>query len=62
MRISSLVFALYDLHTDRSETKNLAADMPEKIRDLAARWSRQTEECSALARKDAPPAKNTDGK
>ena len=53
---------LYDLSTDRSETKNLAADMPGKVRELAARWSRQTEECTALASKDAPPAKNTDGK
>lgn len=47
---------LYDLGTDRSETKNLAAEMPEKVRALAAQWARETEAQSALARKDAPPA------
>ncbi len=47
---------LYDLATDRSETKNLASEKPEKIRELAAIWSRQTAEYNALAKKDAPPA------
>ena len=46
---------LYDLSTDRSETKNLAAEMPEKVRDLAAQWSLQTEENNALAKRDALP-------
>jgi arylsulfatase len=47
---------LYDLRTDRSETKNLAAEMPGKVRELTVQWIRQTEEQSALAREDAPPA------
>ena len=41
---------LYDLSTDRSETKNLAAEMPDKVREMAARWNRETEEYNALAR------------
>ena len=44
---------LYDLSTDRSETKNLAAEEPEKVREIAAEWSRQTAEYNALAAKDA---------
>ena len=47
---------LYDLSADRSETQNLASEKPEKVRELAAIWSRQTAEYSALAKKDAPPA------
>ena len=46
---------LYDLSTDRSETKNLAAEKPEKVRELAAEWTRQTEEYSAQAKKDITP-------
>lgn len=46
---------IYNLKTDRAESKNLAAEMPEKVRELAALWTRQTEEYSALAKKDAPP-------
>ena len=49
---------LYDLRTDRAESTNLADQMPEKVRELAAEWTRQMEEYSALARKDAPPATN----
>ena len=47
---------LYDIHADRSESKNLASEMPEKVRELAAEWSRQTSHYSALAKKDAPTA------
>ena len=46
---------LYDLSSDRSETKNLAAANPDKVKELAARWARQLEEYSAQALKDAPP-------
>ena len=42
---------LYDLSKDRSESRNLARKHPEKLQELAARWTRQTEEYSALARK-----------
>ncbi len=44
---------LYDLSTDRSEGKNLAAEKPEKVRELAAAWAKQFEEYAALAAKDA---------
>lgn len=30
--------------------------MPEKVRELAAQWTRQTDEYAALAKKDAPLA------
>jgi arylsulfatase A-like enzyme len=46
---------LYDLSRDRSESKNLAASMPEKVRELSEKWNRQTEEYNALARQDLPP-------
>ncbi|HEV7868013.1 MAG TPA: arylsulfatase [Chthoniobacteraceae bacterium] len=45
---------LYDLRSDRSETKNLASEQPEKLRELAALWTRETEEYFALAASDAP--------
>jgi arylsulfatase A-like enzyme len=45
---------LYDLGTDRSESRNLAKEHPEKVRELAALWSRQFEEYAELARKDLP--------
>lgn len=45
---------LYDMSTDRSETNNLATEKPDKVRELAAEWTRQTEQYSSLARKDAP--------
>jgi arylsulfatase A-like enzyme len=44
---------LYDLGTDRSETKNLAADKPDKLRELVDRWTKETEAHAALAKKDA---------
>ena len=47
---------LYDLSADRSETKNLAAGQPEKVRELAAQWARQTAQYDALAKQGAPPA------
>ena len=46
---------LYDLTSDRSESKNLAKDMPEKVRELSAIWAKQLEEYTALAAKDVPP-------
>ncbi|MGE3806496.1 MAG: arylsulfatase [Gemmataceae bacterium] len=45
---------LYDLRTDRSESKNLAKDMPEKVRELAAIWTRELEQYAELAAKDLP--------
>ncbi|MSR55423.1 MAG: hypothetical protein EXS09_19380 [Gemmataceae bacterium] len=46
---------LYDLSTDRAESKNLAAEKPEKVRELAGMWTKQLEEYTALALKDATP-------
>ncbi len=43
---------LYDMSSDRSESKNLASGKPDKVRELAAIWAKQLEECRALAAKD----------
>ncbi|MDB6171334.1 MAG: atsA 29 [Chthoniobacteraceae bacterium] len=40
---------LYDLSSDRSETKNLAAENPAKVRELAALWTQQTAQYNAEA-------------
>lgn len=42
---------LYDLGSDRSETTNLATVRPEKVLELAEKWTRLTEAHAALARK-----------
>ena len=41
---------LYDLEIDRAESRNLAAEKPEKVRELAERWKQQAEDYFALAR------------
>ncbi len=46
---------LYDFSSDRSETKDLAKDKPEKVRELAALWSKRFDEYTAQAKKDLPP-------
>src|SRR5262249_8139356 len=43
---------LYDLSSDRSETRNLAAEKPDKVRELAAFWEKQLADYAALASKD----------
>jgi arylsulfatase len=50
---------LYDLKTDRSETTNLAAKNPDKVKELSAVWEQRADEFRALALKDmsAAPAK-----
>jgi arylsulfatase len=45
---------LYDFASDRSETRNLAGEHPDKVRELAAIWTRQFEEYRALAARDLP--------
>jgi arylsulfatase len=45
---------LYDLRSDRSETKDLAAALPDKAKDLAQAWTRRMEEFRALAQQDLP--------
>ncbi len=47
---------LYDLSADRSESRNLAAEKPEKVRELADAWARQTDACSVLAKSDGKSA------
>jgi arylsulfatase A-like enzyme len=42
---------LYDLSTDRTETKNLAALKPDKVRELAALWEKISAEVKAAAQK-----------
>lgn len=44
---------LYDMKTDRSEMKNLAKDHPEKLREMAAVWEKQTAAYAAHAKQDA---------
>ena len=46
---------LYDLSVDRSETRNLAADRPDKVRELASVWAKQFEEFAGHAAADPPP-------
>ena len=46
---------LYDLSNDRAESTNLAGAKPEKVRELTALWTRQSEAHAALARSDPPP-------
>ena len=46
---------LYDLARDRGETHNLAPEMPERVRELAALWERMAEEIRALANRDPLP-------
>ena len=43
---------LYDLATDRTETRNLAKQNPEKFRELERRWEQRWEEISELAHSD----------
>src|SRR5262245_32772656 len=50
---------LYDRNSDRSETRNLARERPEKVRELAAAWTKQFEEYAALAAEDLPRESKT---
>ena len=44
---------LYDLATDRAENHNLAADHPEKVRELEQLWSDMAKQFEADAKQDA---------
>ena len=46
---------LYDMHADRSEDHDQAQDHPEKVKELAAIWTKQHDEYAALALKDRTP-------
>jgi arylsulfatase A-like enzyme len=52
---------LFDLRSDRSETKNLAAEYPEKVKELAEAWTGHMQEFRALAQQDLPPRAGGDG-
>ncbi len=43
---------LYDLATDRTETRNRAVEHPAKVSELAGRWQKHRDEFVALARAD----------
>lgn len=43
-------WALYDLRTDRAEQHDLSAKMPDKAKELADLWQKQTDEHVALAK------------
>jgi arylsulfatase len=45
---------LYDLRTDRSESNNLAGSMPEKVKELEAKWTQRAEEFRLQAGRDLP--------
>jgi len=42
---------LYDLSRDRAEQRNLAGQMPDKVKELEQAWQRQTENFSELVKK-----------
>ncbi|MGL5096470.1 MAG: sulfatase-like hydrolase/transferase, partial [Planctomycetia bacterium] len=46
---------LYDLSVDRIESRDLAGEQPDRVRELSTAWQRQYDENAALARRDAPP-------
>jgi arylsulfatase len=46
---------LYDLAIDRTETHDLAGELPEKVRELARRWEERQDEFAAVARRDFSP-------
>ncbi|MBL9144590.1 MAG: arylsulfatase [Verrucomicrobiaceae bacterium] len=56
---------LYDLKTDRAEQHNLAAQMPEKVKELEQVWQKQTDDFTALVKKtlaNQPQPKGGKGK
>lgn len=50
---------LYDMTTDRSETNNFAKEKPDTVRGLGAIWTKQFEDYTALATRDAPREQET---
>jgi len=58
---------LYDLAKDRTELNDLAGQMPDKVKELAAKWNAWAERCNVLEKKaagtgDAPPKKKKKAK
>ncbi len=50
---------LFNLKTDRSETKNLAAEYPDKVKELELMWTKHAEEYNAMQQQDPPPPTGT---
>lgn len=50
----SAAWELYDLSTDRAETKDLADAQPERVRAMAEQWQREADAYYAMARRAAP--------
>ena len=50
---------LYDLATDRCETKNLAAPQPDRVAALETEWQRIADECRNLTPVETAPTKRT---
>src|SRR5262245_50633647 len=50
---------LYDLSSDRSESRNLASERADKVRELAAIWTKQLADFTELASRDLPPRSKT---
>jgi len=46
---------LYDMASDRAEQNNLAAEMPQKVKELEANWQQQTDSFRELALKMTKP-------
>lgn len=53
---------LYDLRTDRAESKNLASSQAAKAAELESLWNRQVEEMTQLASQTATPQDKKAGK
>jgi arylsulfatase len=51
---------LYDLKTDRGEQKNLAAQYPDRARDMSAQWQKHEDEFRRQA--GPPPERPGQGK
>ncbi len=52
---------LYDMKTDRAEQVNLAATMPDKVKELERVWQEQNDRCTDLARKTLPQKNQAKG-
>ncbi|HWS00599.1 MAG TPA: arylsulfatase [Prolixibacteraceae bacterium] len=50
-----LPWELYNLKDDRSETKNLASEIPGKVKELEDLWIMHAKEFEALGQQDPPP-------
>ena len=48
MALSGQPWELYDMAKDRTELHNLAAQEPEKVTDMAAKWDVWARRCNVL--------------